>query len=215
MSNFCPHCGTELPENVAFCHVCGASTNADYVENANPYDAGAPNDYAPRYDDGETTVGPSFWGALPYCMANYCNFQGRATRSEYWGWMVANWLIGVAAAFFPGGIAALWNLAATLPAFAVMGRRLHDVGWSAKLMLGPILLGIVGLPFLIFGVGLENLETNDDVVASMEGALVGIALTLASAAWQLVLGITAAFVRGTQGPNRFGPRRLNPSDVGR
>ncbi len=100
-----------------------------------------------------------------------------------------------------------------LPALAVMARRLHDVGWSAKLMLGPIALAIVGLPLMIMGVGHENLATDDAVVASMGTASVGLALVVAAGIWQLVLGITAGFVRGTQGPNRFGGMRLNPSDV--
>lgn len=102
-----------------------------------------------------------------------------------------------------------------LPAFAVMGRRLHDVGWSAKLMLGPIILVGVALALIIIGVGLENLETDDDTVASFEMIVVGFILFVPTVIWQLVLGITSAFVRGTDGPNRFGGKRWNPADLGR
>ncbi|MBR2004980.1 MAG: DUF805 domain-containing protein [Thermoguttaceae bacterium] len=163
-------------------------------------------------------------------MKNYCNFQGRATRTEYWGWGIVNALVcaglqlGAVALTAGGGadpeaasdvVDTFRSLAVMLPALAVMTRRLHDVGWSTKLMLGPIALGIVGLPLLIMGIGLENLETNDAGVASMGTALFGLALIGVAGIWRLVLGITAGFVRGTQGPNRFGGLRLNPSDVRR
>ena len=237
MANFCPRCGGATGPNDAFCGACGTPlTGGEYdnVGSANPYDAGAPvaeNGY--WVADGGATVGPSFWGSFGHCMKNYCNFRGRATRTEYWGWVVVNalicWGLQLVALFasLGGGsnvyaaeaasdaAEGLWNLAVMLPALAVMGRRLHDVGWSAKQMLGPIALGIVGLTLIIFGVGLENFETGDEVVASMGAVYVGAALVVPAAIWQLVLGIASAFVRGTDGPNRFGGKRLNPADVGR
>lgn len=237
MANFCPRCGGVTGPNDAFCGACGTPlTGGEYdnVGSANPYDAGAPvaeNGY--WVAEGGATVGPSFWGSFGHCMKNYCNFRGRATRTEYWGWVVVNalicWGLQLVALFasLGGGsnvyaaeaasdaVEGLWNLAVMLPALAVMGRRLHDVGWSAKQMLGPIALGIVGLTLIIFGVGLENFETGDEVVASMGAVYVGAALVVPAAIWQLVLGIASAFVRGTDGPNRFGGKRWNPADVGR
>ena len=236
MANFCPRCGGVTGPNDAFCGACGTPlTGGEYdnVGSANPYDAGAPVAENAYYVDGGATVGPSFWGSFGHCMKNYCNFRGRATRTEYWGWIVVNALIGCglqlvalfatlgggsnvyAAEAASDAVEGLWNLAVMLPALAVMGRRLHDVGWSAKQMLGPIALGIVGLTLIIFGVGLENFETGDEVVASMGAVYVGAALVVPAAIWQLVLGIASAFVRGTDGPNRFGGKRLNPADVGR
>ncbi|MBQ7814960.1 MAG: DUF805 domain-containing protein [Thermoguttaceae bacterium] len=235
MSNFCPQCGNRIAPNSSFCNVCGtALSDGVYDGNANPYEAGAPvADEASYYVDGDATVGPSFWGSFGYCMKNYCNFRGRATRTEYWGWVVVNGLIGgalqiaVAAATLGSGanvyaaetatnaVEGLWNLAVLLPAFAVMGRRLHDVGWSAKQMLVPMALGIVGLTLLIIGIGPENLDSGDAVVASTGTMFVGTALIIPAAIWQLVLGVTAGFSRGTPGPNRFGGTRWNPSDVER
>ena len=236
MANFCPRCGGATGPTDAFCGACGTPlTGGEYdnVGSANPYDAGAPVADAAYYFDGETNVGPSFWGSFGYCMKNYCNFRGRATRTEYWGWIIGNALIGwvlqlvVLLASMGGGasvyaaetatnaVEGLWNLAVFLPALAVMGRRLHDVGWSAKQMLGPIALGIVGLILLLVGIGPENLNSGDDVVGSAGTMFVGLALIIPAGIWQFVLGVTAGFVRGTDGPNRFGGRRLNPSDVRR
>ena len=239
MANFCPRCGSGTDPNDAFCGACGTPLTGgeyNYSESANPYDAGVPFDYQPFYYDGDATVGPSFWGAFGHCMKNYCNFRGRATRTEYWGWVVVNALIGgalqiVAAAATLGAganvysaeattevVKSLWNLAVMLPALAVMGRRLHDVGWSAKQMIGPIVLGGVGLILLIVGIGPENFaaeEIDAENIPSFGALLAGLALIFPAGIWQLVLGITAGFVRGTDGPNRFGGKRLNPSDVGR
>jgi uncharacterized membrane protein YhaH (DUF805 family) len=207
-----------------------------YNESANPYDTGAPVAENAYYVDGGATVGPSFWGSFAHCMKNYCNFRGRATRTEYWGWIVVNALIGgalqiVAAAATLGAganvysaemttnaVKGLWNLAVMLPALAAMGRRLHDVGWSAKQMIGPIVLGFVGLILLIVGIGSENFaaeEIDAENIPSVGAMFVGLALIFPAGIWQLVLGITAGFVRGTNGANRFGGKRLNPSDVGR
>lgn len=238
MANFCPRCGGATGPADSFCGACGTPLTGGeygYNESANPYDAGAPvaDGGAAYYEDGGATVGPSFWGAFGHCMKNYCNFRGRATRTEYWGWIVVNGLIGGALQFVASVatlgsgadvyaaeaasnvVDSLWNLAILLPALAVMGRRLHDVGWSAKQMLGPIVLGLVGLVLLLFGVGLENFETNDDTVASAGMLFVGTALVVPAAIWQLVLGIASGFVRGTDGPNRFGGKRWNPADVRR
>jgi uncharacterized membrane protein YhaH (DUF805 family) len=240
MANFCPRCGGVTGPNDAFCGACGTPLTGgeyDYNESANPYDAGAPvaeNGY--WVAEGGATVGPSFWGSFGHCMKNYCNFRGRATRTEYWGWIVVNALIGgalqiVAAAATLGAganvysaeattevVKGLWNLAVMIPALAVMGRRLHDVGWSAKQMIGPIVLGFVGLILLIVGIGPENFaaeEIDAENIPSVGAMFVGLALIFPAGIWQLVLGITAGFVRGTNGANRFGGKRLNPSDVGR
>ena len=105
-----------------------------------------------------------------------------------------------------------------LPALAVMGRRLHDVGWSAKQMIGPIVLGVVGLILLIVGIGPENFaaeEVDAENIPSFGALLAGLALIFPAGIWQLVLGIASGFVRGTDGPNRFGGKRWNPADVGR
>ena len=241
MANFCPRCGSGTDPNDAFCGACGTPLTGgayDYNGSANPYDAGAPiaERGAAYYVDGDATVGPGFWGAFGHCMKNYCNFRGRATRTEYWGWIVVNALVGgvlqmaVAAATLGSGasvyaaetatnaVEGLWNLAVFLPALAVMGRRLHDVGWSAKQMIGPIVLGGVGLILLIVGIGAENFaaeEIDAENIPSFGSMLAGVALILPAGIWQLVLGITSAFVRGKDGPNRFGGRRLNPADVRR
>lgn len=89
---------------------------------------------------------------------NYANFEGRARRSEYWYFVLFNFLVTFAAwilsflfIFFGGFL--LWfviwgfSLATIIPNLAVQVRRLHDVGksgWTILFVLipivGPILL---------------------------------------------------------------------------
>jgi len=131
--------------------------------------------------------------AIASGFSNYVNFSGRATRSEYWYWVLFIALVQIAtliidlainarmaagisdlasviaavAAGFYGVAAAIFGLATIIPSFAVTIRRLHDLdrtGWWIFLPLIPIVGGIVLL------------------------------------IWYCS--------KGTEGPNRFGPDRL-------
>lgn len=72
----------------------------------------------------------------------YFCFNGRASRQEFWMWVLATFVIAFVLGLIPkaGGIlAGLWNLAVLLPYLGVTARRLHDTGKSAWL----ILLGLI------------------------------------------------------------------------
>jgi uncharacterized membrane protein YhaH (DUF805 family) len=85
----------------------------------------------------------NFGQAVVSGIRNYINFSGRASRSEFWFFILFTQLVGFVCraadsfVFFPiellGGPALLvGNLALFLPAIAVSARRLHDVdrtGW--------------------------------------------------------------------------------------
>lgn len=76
-------------------------------------------------------------------LQNYANFNGRARRSEYWYFVLFNFIIslvlgfvGVAVNFeFLGNI---YSLAVLIPSLAVAVRRMHDVGKSGWFILIPI-----------------------------------------------------------------------------
>ena len=68
----------------------------------------------------------------------YFCFNGRASRQEFWMWVLATFVIAFVLGLIPkaGGIlAGLWNLAVLLPYLGVTARRLHDTGKSAWLIL--------------------------------------------------------------------------------
>lgn len=65
---------------------------------------------------------------------NYCNFQGRASRSEYWWYCLFTFLLGLCVTFIFGNdtagqvISGIVSLALLLPGLGLVWRRLHDIG---------------------------------------------------------------------------------------
>lgn len=97
-----------------------------------------------------------FVEAIQSGFRNYVNFSGRASRSEFWYWVLFGFLLGVAAAVVDailhtqtqaGGIVNnLIGLALFLPGLAVAVRRLHDTdrtGWWYLLVF--TIIGIIPL----------------------------------------------------------------------
>lgn len=72
----------------------------------------------------------------------YATFTGRARRSEYWWFVLANFLIGLIVGFIDITIlTGIVNLLLIVPSLAVGARRLHDIGksgWWLLLALIPL-----------------------------------------------------------------------------
>lgn len=96
-----------------------------------------------------------FYEAIQSGFRNYVTFSGRASRSEYWYWVLFALLVAMAAgildsAIFPGlqpqPIGGVTSLILFLPGLAMAVRRLHDIdrtGWwvlVAFTIIGLILL---------------------------------------------------------------------------
>jgi uncharacterized membrane protein YhaH (DUF805 family) len=78
--------------------------------------------------------------AVKACFANYADFNGRATRSEYWWFFLAVLLGSATASLIAPRFYALFALVTLLPMIAVGARRLHDTdrsGWWQLLALAP------------------------------------------------------------------------------
>ena len=79
----------------------------------------------------------TFGEAVNRAFQNYCNFSGRASRSEYWWWCLFTFIVGIVIS-----IAFCWSQTANsiasgvtslfffLPSFGLLFRRLHDTGRS-------------------------------------------------------------------------------------
>ena len=95
----------------------------------------------------------SFKQALESVIAHYADFTGRARRSEYWYFVLANFILSTVlgrladrSTFF-NVFFIIYQIAVFLPGLSVLWRRLHDIGRSGAYafiflipLLGPILL---------------------------------------------------------------------------
>ncbi len=186
--------------------------------------------------DAEPNVGPGFWGAFGYYLKpeRYGMTTGRATRKEYCGFIVGEFLLGslikfsAFLAFMGIGIAAqtspalplflyyvvklFWTIWVFAPRLAVFIRRLHDLGISGKRIISPTVLLLVGYGVFVAGVGLEAWCEDAWTWKTLnEVACVGVVLTALGSVWSARYGLAALFCRGEAGPNCFGGERWNPT----
>ena len=78
---------------------------------------------------------------------NYANFNGRASRQEYWMFILFNFIFTIVVGFIDGFLSLgflslLYLLAILIPGLAVLVRRLHDVnksGWWFFIIFIPII----------------------------------------------------------------------------
>ncbi|HWX03912.1 DUF805 domain-containing protein [Collimonas sp.] len=101
----------------------------------------------------------TFTESIKVCFSKYVDFNGRASRSEYWWFILFIVVATVIADTIHHKLGLLISLATLLPSIAAAARRLHDTdrsGWWLLLSLIPIIGGLVVLYFLI----LEGKEPN-------------------------------------------------------
>lgn len=120
-----------------------------------------PNEKVLNMSASTPTVSPSmsFGDAITTVFRKYAEFTGRASRSEFWWFVLFSTLVSAALGSLnfatPDGVvsigsslAGLWSVAMLLPTLAVSVRRLRDAGrqWPELFW---ILLPIAGLIVLI------------------------------------------------------------------
>ncbi len=81
-------------------------------------------------------------------LKQYVNFSGRARRSEYWYFVLFNFIVAFVINLIATPLGQIYNLAVFLPSIAVTTRRLHDTGRS-----GWMQLWLVFPPFIAFFFG--------------------------------------------------------------
>ena len=86
------------------------------------------------------------------CLKKYADFSGRASRSEYWWFALAQMLVVIAASIVSDTLGTLVMLALLVPICAAATRRLHDAGrsgWWQLLTLIPLVGALVVLYWLV------------------------------------------------------------------
>ncbi len=89
-----------------------------------------------------------FGEAISTCFNKYADFSGRATRPEYWFFVLLAVIVATLAATVHPAVGLL-QLGLIVPHLAVACRRLHDVGKSGWLQL-IALIPIIGVLVLIY-----------------------------------------------------------------
>jgi uncharacterized membrane protein YhaH (DUF805 family) len=88
----------------------------------------------------------TFQDSIATCLRKYATFDGRASRSEFW-WFMLFFLLAILIPSMVSDIAAnIIALALLIPNLAVSARRLHDIqksGWFLLLGLIPIIGSII------------------------------------------------------------------------
>lgn len=92
-----------------------------------------------------------FSQAVQTCIQKYVDFEGRASRPEYWWFALFVVGVGLLLHFVSHVLSGLFHLGMLLPMIAAASRRLHDTGrsgWWQLIGLIPIVGTIVLIVFL-------------------------------------------------------------------
>ena len=93
----------------------------------------------------------TFHESIRVCFAKYADFSGRATRSEYWWFVLFIILASLGISMISDVLGGTFGLATLLPSIAAATRRLHDTnrsGWWQLICLVPLIGWIVLIVFL-------------------------------------------------------------------
>ena len=94
----------------------------------------------------------TFTDSIKTCFNKYATFEGTASRSEYWWFLLFLVLGSLAANVISETLGALFSLATILPSIAAACRRLHDTdrsGWWQLIWIIPVIGWIILIVFLV------------------------------------------------------------------
>lgn len=152
---------------------------------------------------------------MAYFLDLLTSFRGRISRKAWWtGFIItfaANLLGGliINPQFYlaeelppPYWPDTLWQIAWWVPATAITVKRLHDCDWP----------GWLGYPFAAIGVA-YYVAPHIELAAGRLWTPLLVPLVVGSAGFLVLVFIFNGFVRGTPGPNRYGPDPLAVHEI--
>jgi uncharacterized membrane protein YhaH (DUF805 family) len=85
----------------------------------------------------------TFSESIQTCFTKYADFNGIATRSEFWWFTLFLWVASMMINFFGGSVLSfVFSIGTLVPSIAVGARRLHDTdrsGWLQLLWFIPVI----------------------------------------------------------------------------
>lgn len=100
----------------------------------------------------------SFGQAIGTVFRKYAEFQGRASRPEFWWFVLFSGIVFLGLGALSDGLSGAWVFAVLLPSLAVSVRRLRDAGFAWPM----IFLGLIPLVGIIILIALYAQRSIDD-----------------------------------------------------
>ena len=154
-------------------------------------------------------MSPMDWAVRP--LQKYAQFSGRASRAEFWWYMlfvvvaavvlaIVESALGLQALFLIyGPMTVILVLATFVPSLAVQVRRLHDTNRSGWWLLGMY------IPYAIMLALMPSMMTpGEGGIPNLGSAAIAGLLSLIVMVMAIVL-LVFYVLRGTSGPNSYGP----------
>ena len=145
----------------------------------------------------------TFGESIKTCFSKFVTYQGRASRSEYWFFYLANFLASIVLGFIPF-VSFFYGIAAIFPSCAVLVRRYHDIGKSGWFAFAPTLALTIIAPIIIifWFASLYNEEAGNIGVSAILGPIF---LFFIVAIVGIVWGIVFPCMPSQKGTNKYGP----------
>ena len=112
----------------------------------------------------------TFQESIKVCFGKYADFSGRASRSEYWWFMLFLVLASLATSMISPILSGLFSIGTLLPALAAATRRLHDTnrsGWWKLIAFVPV-GGLIVIVIFLAQEGKVNLHDGLDSSSTLK-----------------------------------------------
>ena len=142
----------------------------------------------------------SFTEAIKTCFRKYIDFSGRASRSEYWWFILFTVIARIVTTFIPG-VGFIVSLGLLLPSLSATARRLHDTNRTGWWILLPIGAGITGI---VAGI----------ILATIDLWVLGVAIAILGPIIGFLALLGFLMQPSDPGPNRYGSAPFPPRGTG-